>query len=132
MPGTEMVVFTRTFDLLAWLLPITDSFPRAHRHTATKRLLDAAFDFQELIEAANHRRTPERLAKLSEADEALDRLRLYLRLSRRWQWLSDGQYRHVASMVTEIGKLLGGWVKAAERDTGNLRRSASPVAGAVP
>jgi len=39
-----MVIFTRTFDLLDWLLPVTNHFPRAHRHTFTRRLLDAAFD----------------------------------------------------------------------------------------
>jgi hypothetical protein len=29
----EMVIFTRTFDFLTWLLPVTNNFPRAHRHT---------------------------------------------------------------------------------------------------
>ena len=56
MPTEEMPIFTRTFDLLAWLLPATNHFPRAHRHTVTRRLLDAAFDLREHIEAANFRR----------------------------------------------------------------------------
>jgi len=72
----EMVIFTRTFDLLAWLLPVTNTFPRAHRHTLTQRLLDAAFDLREALELANHRQGQARLAKLREADEALDRVRL--------------------------------------------------------
>jgi hypothetical protein len=29
----------------------------------------------------------------------------------RWHWLSGGQYHHVAEMVAEIGRLLGGWIK---------------------
>ena len=33
----EMPLFTRTFDFITWLLPVTNNFPRAHRHTATKR-----------------------------------------------------------------------------------------------
>ena len=107
----EMPIFTRTFDFLTWLLPITNNFPRAHRHTATRRLLDAAFDLREHLEAANHRMGAERLRLLKLADEDLDNLRLYLRLAARWDWLSPGQYRHVAAMVTEIGKLLGGWTK---------------------
>ena len=47
MPAEEMVVFTRTFDMITWLLPATHHFPRAHRHTFTRRLLDAAFDVRE-------------------------------------------------------------------------------------
>ena len=37
-----MPIFNRTFDFLSWLLPVTNHFPRAHRHTATRRLLEAA------------------------------------------------------------------------------------------
>jgi hypothetical protein len=44
----EMVIFTRTFDFLAWLLPHTNHFPRAHRHSLTQRLLDAALDLRAL------------------------------------------------------------------------------------
>lgn len=53
MASEQMKIFTRTFDFLTWLLPATNHFPRAHRHTFTQRLLDAAFDFQERIEEAN-------------------------------------------------------------------------------
>ena len=56
------------------------------------------------------------MRRLRAADEALDRVRLYLRLAARWEWLSAGQYHHAAEMVAEIGRLLGGWIKAnAER-----------------
>jgi four helix bundle protein len=113
MAYTEMPIFTRTFDFLAWLLPVTNNFPRAHRHTLTHRLLNAAFNFSERIEEANLRRGQARRDRLNLADEALSKVRYYLRLSSRLGWLSSGQYRHVSAMTTEIGKLLGGWIKAA-------------------
>jgi len=110
----EMVIFTRTFDLLTWLLPATNNFPRAHRHSFTQRLLDAAFDLHERLEEANHRRGDARLERLDRADEALDRVRLHLRLAAGWKWLTSGQYNHVAKMVAEIGRLIGGWRKATK------------------
>lgn len=111
MNRPEMPIFTRSYDFLTWLLPATNHFPRAHRHTFTTRLLDAAFDLREYLEEANLRKGEARRERLERADEALARVRVYLRLAARWGWLSDGQYRHVAEMVTEIGKLLGGWQK---------------------
>jgi hypothetical protein len=111
MSDTEMPIFTRTYDFLTWLLPVTNHFPRAHRHTVTRRLLDAAFDLRERLEEANLRQGRARLERLALADEALARVRVYLRLTMRWGWLSDGQYEHVAAMVSEIGRLLGGWQK---------------------
>ncbi len=109
--GEETPIFTRTFDMLSWLLPVTNNFPRAHRHTATKRLLDAAFDLREHLEAANHRLGKARLEYLDAADQDLDNLRLYIRLAAQWDWLTEGQYLHVAAMIAEIGRLLSGWKK---------------------
>lgn len=111
MSDQEMPIFTRTFDFLTWLLPATNHFPRAHRFTFTQRLLDAAFDLRERLEEANLRQGQARLERLKLADEALAKVRLYLRLAVRWGWLNDGQYQHVAHMVAEIGRLLGGWRK---------------------
>ena len=70
MSRVEMPIFVRTFDLLSWLLPATNNFPRAHRHSFTQRLLDAAFDLREFLEEANSRRGNARLERLKRADEA--------------------------------------------------------------
>ncbi|MCP4425123.1 MAG: diversity-generating retroelement protein Avd [Chloroflexi bacterium] len=115
MAQKEMPIFTRTFDLLTWLLPVTNQFPRSQRFGATKRLLDAAFDLRERLEEANLRRGAARIERLNLADEALARLRLYLRLARQWDWLSSGQYQHISAMTVEIGRLLGGWKKTVGR-----------------
>ena len=109
----DMVIFTRTFDLLTWLLPRCETFPKAQRFVVTKRVQDAALDFQEALFEANARSGQARLAHLQTADAHLNKLRLYLRLAHHWQWLSSGQYEHVSRMVAEIGKLLGGWLKQA-------------------
>ncbi len=90
MLHSEMTIFTRTFDFLSWLLPATNNFPRAHRHTLTRRLLDAAFDLRERIEEANARQT-ERRDRLIEADAALGRVRVYVRLAAKLGWLTTGQ-----------------------------------------
>lgn len=111
----EMIIFTRTFDLLTWLLPATNHFPRAHRHSFTQRLLDAAFDLRERLEEANLRKGQARMERLRQADEALARLRLYVRLAAQWHWLSSGQYQHVAGMLAETGRLLGGWIRRTAR-----------------
>jgi len=109
--ATEMVIFVRVFDLLEWLVPKGESFPRTFRHTVTARLLGAALDLPERLYQAHARRGRGRLAALTEADAALNTLRLYLRLVHRWHWLTDGQYQHVSAIVAEIGRLLGGWLR---------------------
>jgi hypothetical protein len=46
---------------------------------------------------------------LAQADVDLTKLRFYLRLCQDLRLITPRQYRHVAEMVTEIGRLLGGW-----------------------
>ena len=107
----ELILLTRLFDLLAWLLPKSESFPRPYRHTVTHRLVAAALDCQEAVFSAQSARGASRQAALTRADAALNTLRLYLRLAHHWRWLNDGQYAHVSAMVREVGRLLGGWVR---------------------
>jgi len=107
----EMVIFTRAYDFVTWLMPVTEGFPRSQRFVITQRLQNAALNFQERITEANFMRGSQRAEKLRAADAELFKTRLYLRLCERWQWLSKGQYRHASSMVAELGKLLGGWIK---------------------
>ena len=108
-------IFTKTFDFVTWLLSVTNHFPRSQRFVITRRLLDAALDFQEYLVDANIHRGKARLRKLDLADGELDKVRLYLRLASRWDWLSSGQYGHAARQVTEIGKLLGAWKKTTRQ-----------------
>jgi len=93
MTRTEMPIFTRTFDLLSWLLPASNHLPKAHRHDFTRRMLDAAFELREALEEANLRRAAARYERLSRADEALAKLRMYIRLAVRFGWFSPRQCR---------------------------------------
>jgi four helix bundle protein len=108
----EMVIFTRTYDFISWLLPITQNFPRNQRFLVTQRLQGAILNFQELIIEANAERGAFRVEKLRSADVELRKVRLYLRLSQKWEWIKEGQYYHASTMILEIGKLLGGWQKS--------------------
>jgi hypothetical protein len=76
----EMPIFTRSFDLLSWLLPATNHFPKSHRHSFTRRLLDAAFDLREFLEAPScvawrllHQQLQERPVRLSQQERSASR-----------------------------------------------------------
>lgn len=121
----DLVIFTETFDLLTWLLPQCERFPKSQRFGVTQRLQGAALDFQEALFEANARSGGQRLQHLQVADAQLNKLRLYLRLARQWEWLSSGQYEHASRMVAGIGRLLGGWIRQTRAaDAGGRGRSA--------
>jgi len=105
----ESPIFSKTYDFVAWLIPLTVKFPRQQRFVLAAALQQETLRFQSLLIEAGHRYgTPERLL---EADAELDKLRTHLRLSRDLAFISPGQYEHAARLLVEIGKLLGGWQK---------------------
>ena len=109
--SADMILFTRTYDLLRWLLPRSEKFPKQYRSSITQRLRNALLDFQEVVLEANAVTDKIRLRLLRQADGHLAKIRLYVRLAFDWQWFSPGQYRHVSEMINEIGRLLGGWIQ---------------------
>jgi hypothetical protein len=102
-------IFSKTYDLLAWLIPATTKFPREQRFVLAKTVQETALKFQESLIEAGLRRDRAQEQALARADEHLTKLRFYLRLCQDLHLLAPRQYQHVAGMVTEVGRLLGGW-----------------------
>jgi hypothetical protein len=110
-------VFTRTYDLLLWLIPRTLAFPKSQRGVLARQVQAQAFAFYEaLVDAAV---SDDPGLHLRRADAGLTKLRAYLRLCRDLHLLSVRQYGYASQQVAEVGKLLGGWLKS-------LRRGGSP------
>ena len=102
-------IFSRTYDLVQWLLRATGNLPRSQRFVLAKRIQDSAFDLQEALLEAGLKSAKDRMPSLERADLALAQARFYTRLAHDMGWFSLGQYEHVARMLEEIGRLLGGW-----------------------
>ena len=105
-------IFSKTYDLLLWLIPATAKFPREQRFVLAQAIQQDALNFQGLLMEAVHSVQPKH--KINAADAELDKLRTRLRLARDLGLISINQYQHVAAILTEIGKLLGGWKKTAK------------------
>lgn len=106
-------IFSKTYDFVAWLIPLTVKFPRQQRFVLASALQQESLHFQALLIEAAHHRQPEAL--LVNADAELDKLRTHLRLCLDLRLISSGQYEHAARLLVEIGKLLGGWQKSVVR-----------------
>jgi four helix bundle protein len=115
-PLPDSPIFTKVYDLLAWLLPRTLKFPREHRFTLASRIQTCAFDLQRaLLQAAKAVNAQEQAAALRQADVELAELRLCLRLSVDLKLLERRGYEHISRLTDEVGRLLGGWQKKASR-----------------
>jgi len=106
-------IFARCDALVLWVLRATVRYPRHYRAALGKATQEAALKLQrELIAAARRR---DKRAALQAADEALHELRVLLRQGQALNLLTLGQYEHVARLIDEVGRLIGGWRKVLAR-----------------
>ena len=105
---SESPIFTHSYDLLRWLIPLTVQFPRQQRFVVAEALQRTAFRFYERLIAAAKSSVP--LHALRQADVDLTALRFYVRLCRDFHLISVDQYGHASRQLAEIGCLLGGWI----------------------
>jgi len=106
-------IFARCDALVIWILQATVRYPRHYRAALGKATQEAALRLQrELIAAARRR---DKRSALQAADEALHELRVLLRQGQALNLLTLGQYEHVARLLDEVGRLIGGWRKAQAR-----------------
>ncbi|MDX1994378.1 MAG: diversity-generating retroelement protein Avd [bacterium] len=101
----------KTEAFMLWMLHHVKQFPREERFRLTARIEHTLFSFHEsLLYAAKTRETEYYLRK---ADAEFDMLRTYVRFALELKYTTSDQYRYIAEQTTEIGKLLGGWMKKA-------------------
>jgi hypothetical protein len=96
---------------MAWLFEHTAKFPRHERFRLAKRIEDALFDFHAALVLATG--ASDVKLHLSRADSHLNLLRTYLRLAVELHYTTPKQYQYTAEHTSEIGRLLGGWMKKA-------------------
>jgi len=104
-------IFIKTESFMLWVMHHAKQFPREERFRLTTQIEQIMFTFhQSLLYAV---KTKDTMHYLQKADAEFDMLRTYFRFAVELKYTSTDQYKYVAEQMTEIGKLLGGWMKKA-------------------
>lgn len=102
----ELVVLTKTYDLILWSCNHTSKFPRNHRFVLGERIERNLYDVQGILTRAKYTRNRHEL--LEQANLILETLRFQMRFAKDLQCLKVDSYGFAAEAIDEIGKLVGG------------------------
>jgi len=105
----DMHVFHKTYEFMKWLHTLLNKFPRAEKYTLGQKIENSALGVLEGIIQSNN--DFDKTASLQKTIVELDKLRIYLRMAKDFQYVSFQQYEYGSSQINEIGKMLGGWYK---------------------
>jgi four helix bundle protein len=103
-------------QFVLWLIPTVEKFPQRQRFLLGDRIQTAGLDILEgLIEATYSRGG--RLRLLEIVNVRLEKLRILFRIAMELRYLDLRRYEHAARSLDEIGRLVGGWMKAHRGQT---------------
>ncbi|MGH8582775.1 MAG: diversity-generating retroelement protein Avd [Gammaproteobacteria bacterium] len=99
-------------ELLLWLIPQIDKFPRVRRFTLGERLESVLLEVLELsVEAAY---THNKRAALQKANLRLEVAKHLWRLALELKSVALRRYEHGVRLMDELGRQLGGWLRSLE------------------
>lgn len=97
-------------ELLLWMIPHLDKFPRARRFTLGERLETVLLTVLELVVEAAY--TQKKIALLQQANVKLEVLRHLWRLAHELRVIATRQYEHGARLIDNLGRQIGGWLRS--------------------
>ena len=106
---TEVNALTRTYDLLLWVIPQLEKFPKSQRFLLGERIETLLLDIMDLIIHAVY--TRDKTSFLKEANLQIEKLRYLIRLVKDLKYLGIRRYEYVSKCLNEIGSEIGGWIK---------------------
>src|SRR5947209_2406657 len=112
----EMIVITKTYDLILWSCHHTSKFPRNHRFVLGERIERNLYGLLETLIQAKYTRNRQRL--LEDANLSLEVLRFQMRLAKDLQCPKVESYAFAARAIDEIGRPVGGRLRSRPEATG--------------
>ena len=109
----ELVVITKAYDLVREMTRRVGKFPRDFRFLLGDRILRNVYDVLDLLIEAKYSR--EKAGFLDRANLILERTRFQARLAHDEKLMSVHQYETASRLLDDVGRLVGGWRKAAKR-----------------
>jgi len=96
-------------QLLEWVIPLLDKFPRTRRFTLGERIESGLLTVLENLIQATYGQARQQC--LSQANLRLDVVRHLWRLCYQLRVIPINRYDHGSSLMESLGRQIGGWRK---------------------
>ena len=111
----DIPIFTKLYDFYQKLSFYVIKFPKTKRYTLGQKLDNLTLEIFELLFSIPI--AENKTYTLQQISIKLDLLKILTRLSKDSQSLKDKNYLELQSLLQEIGRMLGGWLKSTKQNT---------------
>ncbi|TSC91867.1 MAG: Uncharacterized protein CEN92_173 [Candidatus Berkelbacteria bacterium Licking1014_96] len=112
MPEFDIPIFKRAYELYKFLHSIRNGVSKQDRYTIFLRCENTTLKVIEGILEASQLSKIEKLPVLKKTSLKLNFLRFFIRLLKDVKSIDLKQYAQIEERIDEIGRMLGGWIRA--------------------
>lgn len=112
--SSDLIVYAKTETLLYRLYPVLVNYPKAEKYALCLQIKECLYDILKNISLGNSVKS-KRKTYLQEADGHLQVLKVLIKLSKHRKYISIGFYEDIDLALTEINKLLSGYIKSVNK-----------------
>lgn len=120
MPGAETPIVKKVYELYRLLYSYRLDIPKSERYGLWLRGENSCLELLELILAAGQETKEAKLLPLRTASVKLNALRIFIRLAKDTRAIDLKKYVALQSLIDEIGRMLGGWLRSLRSDPPRL------------
>lgn len=103
-------------DLIYYSNDIVRKYPKSERFALVEEIKHAIYTgLRMLMHAIKTFSVPEKLKYLKELDICLSLLKVHVRLSYKYQYISNQNYAAWSNIITDICNMLGGWINSCQK-----------------
>lgn len=106
----HLIIFQKVYDLIKELYRDCNNFPKSQRFILGQRIENTAVNILEGIVVANSEE--KKLNSLLKVSVEIEKMRIFLRLSKDLAFLAFKRYEILTAKLDEIGRMCGGWLKS--------------------
>ena len=107
----DLKIYQKWEDMHLYLYGALKSYPKSERFTLATTTINASIEVGMSITRANTSRDKKKW--LDHADIELARLKILVRIGMKLGFLPINKYGILSGMLTEIGRMFGGWIRSS-------------------
>lgn len=109
----ELKILQKTYDMVQYGYICLRQYPKSEKFTLGSETKQCMLGLIRLMITANRRYYKK--TTIQDLDVELDALRYYVRLAKDLGFLPFNKYENWIKMLSEIGRMIGGWQKSIEQ-----------------
>ena len=112
----NLIIYQKYMVLIDYTNDIVRKYPKSETFALVKEIKSTIYGgLRHLLYAIKSYKIPNKLKYLNELDVTLSLLKIHIRLSHKYKYISTQNYHTWCNHITDICNMLGGWINSCAK-----------------